>query len=295
MSFHEASSSHEASYDDGVVLTAEAEAVVHGDIDFVFSGLVGDVIEIAIGVGRIAIHGRGNDSVADCLDACDDADSASRGDEVSHHAFDRADGDFGCGVSEDLFDGAGFVAVIFACARAVGGDVMDIDGFEFGIGEGLLHGDDCARAVGVLVGDAECVGGGAVADDFGEWFSASRECMFECFEDDDAGAFAEDETSAMQVEGSAGFGRVFVGGGECGESVETGDSEGMDHGVRSAAEHDIGIATSEDFGGFADGLRAGGAGGEAVEAWPASAGESGEVGQCCVGFLFILANDVHQR
>ena len=39
----------------------------------------------------------------------------------------------------------------------------------------------------------------------------------------------------------------------------------MDHAVRAAGEHDVGVAAADDLGRFADGLAAGGAGGEAVD------------------------------
>ncbi len=67
----------------------------------------------------------------------------------------------------------------------------------------------------------------------------------------------------------------------------------MDHAVSAAADHDVGIAAAEDFGGFADGLRAGGAGGEAIHRGAASAGEECQMGQRHVRLLLELADDVH--
>ena len=198
-------------------------------------------------------------------------------------------------VAEDGLDGGGFVAVVFAGAGAVGVDVVDVGGGELGVGERFLHGDDRAAAFGVLVGDAEGVGGGAVADDFGEDRRAALLGVVEGFEDDHAGAFAEDESAALGVEGAAGAAGGFsLAVGEGGEAVEAGDAEGVDHGVRAAADHDVGVAAAEDFGGFADGLRAGGAGGEAVQRGAAGAGEQREMREGHVGLLLQLARDVHQ-
>ena len=63
--------------------------------------------------------------------------------------------------------------------------------------------------------------------------------------------------------------------------------------MRAAADHHIGIAAAEDFGGLADGLRAGGAGGQAVERRAAGAGEQGQMRQRHVRLLLELAGDVH--
>ncbi len=45
---------------------------------------------------------------------------------------------------------------------------------------------------------------------------------------------------------------------------EAGHAEGMDHAVRAAGEDDVGIAAADQLEGLADGLRAGGAGGQAI-------------------------------
>ena len=56
----------------------------------------------------------------------------------------------------------------------------------------------------------------------------------------------------------------------------------------AAGEHDVGFAAADDFGGLADGLAAGGAGGEAVEVRAFGAEMRGDVGDRHVRFLFEL-------
>ncbi len=116
------------------------------------------------------------------------------------------------GIAEDGFDRAGFVAVVFAGAGAVGVDVVDVFWREVGVGEGFLHGGDGAFAFGMLIGDAEGVGGGSVSDDFGENRCAAFFGVIERFQNHHAGAFAEDESAALGVEGAAGARGIFVGG-----------------------------------------------------------------------------------
>src|SRR4028119_1947751 len=61
-------------------------------------------------------------------------------------------------------------------------------------------GDGGALAGGVLVGDADRVGGGAVADDLGEDRRAALLRVLERLQDDHARAFAEHEPAALVVE-----------------------------------------------------------------------------------------------
>ena len=75
---------------------------------------------------------------------------------------------------------------------------------------------------------------------------------------------------------------------EGGEQVEAGDAERVDHAVGAAGEHDVGFAAADDLGRLADGLAAGGAGGEAVEVRAFGAEMRGHVGGRHVRFLLEL-------
>ena len=77
-----------------------------------------------------------------------------------------------------------------------------------------VHGAVAAFAFGGHAGHVEGVGGHAVADDLGEDLRAAGFGELELFEDEDAGAFADDEAVAVLVEGAAGVGGVVVAGGE---------------------------------------------------------------------------------
>ena len=58
------------------------------------------------------------------------------------------------------------------------------------------------------------IGAHAVADNFSEDVGVAAAGMFVLFEDDDAGAFADDETIALLVPGAAGLMRLVVAGGK---------------------------------------------------------------------------------
>ena len=63
--------------------------------------------------------------------------------------------------------------------------------------------------------------------------------------------------------------------------------------MRAAADHHVGVAAPENFGRFADRLRAGRTGGEAIEGRPACAGQHRQVRQRHVRLLLDLARHVH--
>ena len=93
--------------------------------------------------------------------------------------------------------------------------------------------------------------------------------------------------------GRLAHGGFSLSGREGGQAVEAGHAERVDHRVRAAADHDVGVAAAEDLGRLADRLRAGGARGEAVHRRPAGAGEQRQVRQRHVRLLLQLAHDVH--
>ena len=71
-----------------------------------------------------------------------------------------------------------------------------------------------ADAVLVGLGDVAAVGAGAVAEHFAVDVRAAGLGMFEFFEHQHAGAFAEHEAVAVAIERAAGLGRLVVPLGE---------------------------------------------------------------------------------
>ena len=118
----------------------------------------------------------------------------------------------------------------------------------------------------MLVGDAERVGGGAVAGDFGQNRRAAFLRVVERFQNDHAGAFAEDEAAAAGVKGAAAAGGAgFVGKGDDAQRFP-GFHGGVGEGhVASAGDHQLGFAVADAFVRFADGGRGRGTGGNVGE------------------------------
>src|SRR5208283_2319404 len=88
------SSTGEASKNERDVLAAETKAVRKRNIHLLATGHVGYVVQVAVGIGMIEIDRRRQHAVADCQQANDCFDAASRGDQVPHHALGTRDRHF---------------------------------------------------------------------------------------------------------------------------------------------------------------------------------------------------------
>src|SRR5690606_5383596 len=77
----------------GGVLAAEAEVVAHGNADRFLAGLVGHVVEVAVGVRFVEVDGRGDRAFLNGFRADDGLDAAGGAEEVAGHGLGGADGD----------------------------------------------------------------------------------------------------------------------------------------------------------------------------------------------------------
>ncbi|MFM1944048.1 MAG: hypothetical protein RI897_3030 [Verrucomicrobiota bacterium] len=246
-------------------MSTEAERVIDDRIDLHFAGGVGDDIEVALGVGVLVIDGGGHDPGLDGLGADGHFDCAGGAEHMAGGAFGGADGQFAGVVTEDGFDGLGFADIALRGGGAVGVDVADLLGVEFGVFEAHAHTADCAFAFGGGGGDMAGVGAIAVADDFAVDAGAAGFGVLEFLEDEDTGTFAHDETITFGVEGARGVFGVIVAGAHGFHGAEAADTEGDDGGFGAAGEHHAGVAEFDGAPGFTDGVVGGGAGGAGGE------------------------------
>jgi hypothetical protein len=79
------------------------------------------------------------------------------------------------------------------------------------------------------------------------------------------------------------------------QQVEAGHAERMDHAVRSAGQHHVGIAPADHFDRLADRLAAGGTGGQAIEVRALGVEHGGQVRRGHVRFLLQFLGRVEQR
>ena len=84
--------------------------------------------------------------------------------------------------------------------------------------------------------------------------------MFQLFEDQNARAFADHETVAVLIPGTAGFFGLVVARGKRAHGGESADAHGSDRSFGAAGDHHIGIVVLDDAERVSNGMGAGGAG-----------------------------------
>jgi hypothetical protein len=269
--------------DEGGVGSAEAEGVGHGVAHGGGFGLVFDEAEGADIVEVGDVGGGWGDLIAEGEDDDASFEAACTAEEVAGHGFGGADEEIFGVVAEGGADGGSFGAVAERGGGGVGVEVLDVRGREACVFEGELHDAADASAVfGWGVG-MEGVGVGGVAYEFGEDGCAAPDGVFALFDDEDAGAFADDEAVAIGVPGAGGGCGVVVAGGEGAHGGESGDGEGSDGGFAATADHDVGVAALYDAEGFADGVGSGGAGGGGGDVGAGCAVLDGDLAGCEIG------------
>src|SRR4051812_25239575 len=86
------------------VLSAETETIAEAVPDLLLPRGVRNVIQVALGVGRIVVNGRWQHTSVHGLDAGDQLDGAGRGNQVAEHALAAADRDRVGPLAKDLLD-----------------------------------------------------------------------------------------------------------------------------------------------------------------------------------------------
>src|SRR5208282_4057898 len=177
---------------------------------------------------------------------------------MTGHGLGGTDRDF---LATQISNGVRFEGVTERRRGAVGVDVADDAGIEFGVAQGVAHDAETAFVLGGGLSHVIGVGGHTVAYDFGEDGRAAAAGVLELFENHDASAFAHDEAVAVLVPGTAGAGGVVIARGKGAHGGESADAHGSNGGFGASGNHYVGVTVLDDAEGIADGVGAGGAGG----------------------------------
>ena len=174
-------------------MAAEAEGVVERDTDFLLPGGVGDVVEVALGVGIVEIDGGRGYRIADGEGADGGLDGAGGTEEVAGHGLTGTDKEAVLCVSakEGLYR-LGLADVADAGRGAVRVDVIDFVGVDAAFIEGHFHAADGSFALGEGGGHVIGIGTEAVAGDLAVNGCAAAFGVFEFLDEKDASAFAHD-------------------------------------------------------------------------------------------------------
>lgn len=155
-----------------------------------------------------------------------------------------------------------FCDITHLCRRCMGINVAHIGRWDARVLQGSLHGAESAVAVVSRSRHVICVAAAAVAPDLRVDVRTPGPGVLEFLQDQNCRTLRDDETITVAVEGTtAGVGVVVVGRGEGPCPPETCKCQGMDAGLCSASNHDVGIAKSNESHRVANGMRAGCAGG----------------------------------
>src|SRR5262245_10279800 len=238
---------------------AEAETVREGVTHGGISGLIGDVIEVAFGVGIFEVDCRRQDLAADDQRGDSGFKPTGAAEQVAGHRFGRAGGQFVGMVAERGFDRVGLVLVADWRRCAVDVDVIDMARLDAGVLDRPQH--NAARAVHVGQRDVERVRGHSVAGDFTINLRAAGLRVLQLFEQQNARALADDEAVAVLVEGARGTRRVVVARRQGAHRGEAPDRHRRDRAFAAAADHGHGVAALNDLEAVSDGVRACAAGG----------------------------------
>ena len=128
-------------------MPAEAKRVGHGVLEGGVTGDVGDVVQVALGVGLVVVDGGGEFAAGEGQGRYHQLDAAGGAQRMADRGLGGGDGDLFRGGAEDLFDGFGFGQVTQLGGRAMGVDVADLLGIEFRFFDGFGHGGGSAGAV----------------------------------------------------------------------------------------------------------------------------------------------------
>ena len=152
---------------------------------------------------------------------------------------------------------------------------MCVDVIKFGtgatrLGECATCGANRARATRRWQGDVQCVGGGAVAHEFGERRCAAGQCYVESLQQQDARTFGHHESIAAAIERSRRGGRIATGGRctaarEGTHVVESRDHHRVERRLGAASECDGRVAAANHFVRLTNRVTGGGAGAHRAE------------------------------
>ena len=171
--------------------------------------------------------------------------------------------------AEQGFDCREFAFVAHRGRGGVGIQVLNLGCVHAGLAQCLLHGAAGAVAIFGPGGHVVRVGAGAIAHQLGDGCGAACQGMLQLFDDQQAGAFAHDETIAGLIEGARGALRgvvVIAREGACGSEASQADS--VNGRLRPAAERYVDFPRANHPCSVADGLDARRTCGHRSPQWP---------------------------
>lgn len=265
------------------IMPAETERIGESEGEVRLDGLVGRIVEVALGVGAVEVDGRRNDPLLEGEDRRDGFRRACGAEHVAVHRLSRTDVALVREVAEGDLDGVGLSHVVELGAGAVG---VDIDRILGRVEAGLADSDRDALRLGAAVRARSRhvigIASAAVCDHLGIYLRTASDSVLIFLKDEHASAVGAHESRPVGVErqgGVIGILRVGqgLGIGKCRQA------DGDRTLVGTAGDDGIGVAVLHRTKRLAEGVGGGGASRRHVDARAGGIVPDGDIARSDVG------------
>src|SRR5215203_5911146 len=244
--------------DDGCVVASDAKVGAEGGFDVgCLARLVHDVVEVGAAFRYLReISHRWDLPLLDGQGADRGLHGAAGTKGVAQGRFRGRDFDVGVDLGHRLRLGA----VTGHSTGAVGVYVTDLLSSQSGVGDGKLHGPHDAQAFRIWVGQVVRIGGAADAGNLRVRVGPAAPYGLGALQHHHGRRLADQEPRVVDVEGPARPFGIIVTAAHRPHGYESGDNDGRQASLRSAAEHDVGVTTPDQVVAQPHHVRAAGAG-----------------------------------
>src|SRR5580700_3285461 len=219
----------------GGIGAAEAKGIGERVFDAGSTSDVGNVVEVALGIGRFKIDRGRQNLIAQCEHTDARFEAAGAAEQMAGHGLGGTDGNVFGAFAEDALEGAGFDDIAERRRSAMRVHIANIFGLELGVFDGGAH--DAKRTIAIFcrLRNVKSIAGHSVSDDFSKDVGTALLCVFERFQNYDAGAFADDETVALRIKRAAGVRGIVIASGERFHAGKTANAHGRNSRFGTAA------------------------------------------------------------
>ena len=243
-------------------MPAEAEGVAQGHIDLLGAAHVRAHIQVALRVLVLDVDGRGDEVILNRHHASHQLDTAGSTEEVTRHRLGGADNETVLGiVTEGALDGLHLAHIAHGGGSTVRVDVVHLLRLETGVIQGHLHAAAGTLALRQRRSQVVSIRAETVAGHLRQNAGTASLRVLQRLQHHHTGTLAHHKAIAPGIIGAGGRSGVIVAGGERLHVGETGNADGQDGSLRTAADHHVRIAELHDAPSLTDGVVGGSAGG----------------------------------
>ncbi|MPL70622.1 hypothetical protein SDC9_16381 [bioreactor metagenome] len=265
------------------VLSAETHGIFYEGPDRHAHALVGNIVEVAGGIGIFVIDGGVNVAFPHSQNARDGLDGACGADAMPRHGLETGYLEpFGM-VAEGGFYGFGFDRIVQGRRGAVGAHPVYVVGVQSGVGQGKPDSPGDTDPFGIGGGEMVGVAGLAEARDLRVNLRSSGKGMLVFFQHEDSGSLGHHKAVPVPVERSGSLFGLLVPGGQGLNVDKAGHAHAHDAGFGAAGDDRVGLVVPDESHGLSYGVGSRGAGGDDALAGAGYIEGHGDLGRTEVG------------